>query len=129
VGYSLESTVTTVRVARVPDVTLNIATTTYLSENKVLVHWTTPYSGGSPIIEYIVKILESDGITYTRDSVYCLGVDETALQQNECEIPYSTLMAAPYSLGWATSVTVQITAVNLVGEGPSATGNGAYLFS
>jgi hypothetical protein len=38
-------------------------------------------------------------------------------------------MAAPYSLGWATSVTVQITAVNLVGEGQSATGNGAYLFS
>lgn len=46
-----------------------------------------------------------------------------------CEIPFTTLLAPPFNLFWADQVQVRITAKNLIGYGPAATGAGAYIFS
>lgn len=60
-----------VRVARVPDPVSDIQTQENVADRFVLVTWENPYDGGSPIFEYLVEFLQSDGVTYTRDSVHC----------------------------------------------------------
>lgn len=71
VGYSSFSDVIAVRVARVPDPVSDIQTQENVADRFVLVTWENPYDGGSPIFEYLVEFLQSDGVTYTRDSVHC----------------------------------------------------------
>ena len=63
--------------AELPTTPIDIVTT--VVSRDVIISWTAQSDGGSPILEYVVLILESDGVTWTRDSVNCPGTDSTAL--------------------------------------------------
>ena len=51
-------------------------TTQFVGTN-IVIRWTAPVSGGSPITAYRIIIRESDGTTFTEDNVNCDGSDET----------------------------------------------------
>ena len=50
--------------------------TTQFVGTSIVIRWTAPVSGGSPITAYRVIIRESDGTTFTEDKVNCDGSDE-----------------------------------------------------
>ena len=51
--------------------------TTQFVGTDIVIRWTAPVSGGSPITAYRVIIRESDGTTFTEDAVNCDGSDAT----------------------------------------------------
>jgi hypothetical protein len=76
-----------------------------MNEAKVKLAWTLSdqpsYSeGGQPITEYDIQILQSDGLTFSRESTYC-GPSEQMKQNKFCEIPMVTLTSnsGPFKLG------------------------------
>ena len=88
--------------------------TTYINNIFVKVEWLAAYSNGSPIIEYIVYVKNSDG-DFLEESTYCNGANEPILSQLFCEIPMSVLQEAPYSLSFDDEVVAQVRAVNQYG--------------
>ena len=95
----------------------------------VVVSWDVN-NGGSPITNFVVQIRESDGLTYTAESVACKSDDSTVLSTKSCTIPIPTLRAEPYSLPFGTSVYAKVTATNSYGTSViSAPGNGAVILT
>jgi hypothetical protein len=74
-GYGNPSTDFTILHAIAPDI-VTIPTTTN-SGTSVIIDWTVPSDNGSTITFYTVTIRQSDGTTYTEDSVNCDGSDST----------------------------------------------------
>ena len=104
--------------------------TTTLSGDQVIITWNEPSTGGSPITSYSIEIYESDGITHTPDLNICDGLDLDIVASRQCVVPVITLISEPYSLTWADSVYVTITASNLYGTSVySLPGNGAILYT
>lgn len=54
VGYSEDSNTVTIRSAKVPDVPTNLLTS--IDGLNVVVSWTSAYTGGSPLIEYVILV-------------------------------------------------------------------------
>lgn len=117
-----------IRAAKIPDTPTLVSTEVDLSLKLVKVQWTAPYDGGSSIFQYDVQIKQSDGVTYTQDSVNCPG-DGDELTTYECLIPYSALVGAPWNLPWGSSIDVKVAAVNLVGTSLYEPGTGAVIYS
>lgn len=66
----------------------------------IRIAWSLPSTvNGSPVLEYKVKIQESDGVTYS-ESASCDGLDVELLSDAtpSCLITFIELKAAPYSL-------------------------------
>lgn len=81
VGNSAFSNEVIIRAAKVPDTPTNVVTSVNLTS--ILVTWTLPYNGGSPIIGYSVMIRTSDGLTYSADTSNCNSVSvATTLSAN-----------------------------------------------
>lgn len=76
VGFSADSSVLAVLAATVPDQPLSVTTTAGASE--VVIAWTVD-NRGSAITHFLVQIRESDGLTYTAESVACQSDDATVL--------------------------------------------------
>jgi hypothetical protein len=74
-GHSSPSTDFTILHAVAPD-TISTPTTTN-SGTSVIIDWTAPSDNGSTITYYTITIRQSDGTTYTEDSVNCDGSDNT----------------------------------------------------
>jgi hypothetical protein len=74
-GYSSPSSDFAILHALIPD-TVSTPTTTNSGTN-VIIDWTAPGDNGSTITHYTVTIRQSDGTTYTEDSVDCDGTDST----------------------------------------------------
>lgn len=92
--------------------------------SSVVISWVAPDNGGSPLIGYNVQILQQDG-AYSVDLTNCDMSSSTLLS---CTIPVQNLLASPYSLTWADSVSAQVSAANIYGYSElSAAGNGAVL--
>lgn len=72
IGFSQNSTAITIVAAQVPDQPISIST--QINNDFVQIFWTTPFDGSSPIIGYTIKILQSNGITFTEDVVNCNGL-------------------------------------------------------
>ena len=126
VGTSAESSIVTIRAAKLP--TAPTSVTTAVSNRNVIVTWTAQSDGGSPIYEYVVLVRESDGVTYTRDMVNCPGTDSNALTSKTCTIPFDSLTSEPYNHDWAASIWVKVASKTLVGLSQfSAAGNGAEI--
>jgi hypothetical protein len=103
VGNSGFSNEVVIRAAKVPDTPSNIVTSVNLTN--ILVSWTLPYNGGSPIIGYSVMIRTSDGLTYSADTSNCNNVlVATTLSTNKCNVPFTLLYAAPFNLPWGSSI-------------------------
>jgi hypothetical protein len=96
----------------------------------VVIDWTTPYNGGTPITSYVIQIRKSDSSTFSIDSVDCDGSDATILAEEACTIPISTLRASPYLLPWGGGVYARVIAVNVLGSSlTSTTANGAIILT
>jgi hypothetical protein len=54
VGYSEDSNTVTIRSAKVPDVPTDLLTS--IDGLNVVVSWTSAYTGGSPLIEYVILV-------------------------------------------------------------------------
>ena len=90
----------------------------------MIVSWTEPDSGGSPLTGYIVLFIQSDG-EYSSETTNC---DMTNSLLTTCTVPVSALKAEPFSLDWGASVFVKVIARNEYGSSEqSLAGNGAVI--
>jgi len=55
--------------------------TRVLDRWSVVIEWTAPYDGGSPITSYTIEIRTSDVDVYAVDAVNCDGSDSTILAE------------------------------------------------
>jgi len=78
-----------------------VAPITTWSPDNVIVTWTAPDNGGSPVTGYMITIRLSDSVTYSEDLTDC---DMTASTSTTCTIPVIALRASPFSLAWGSSV-------------------------
>lgn len=81
----------------------------------IVIRWTAPISGGSPIIAYQILIRESDGTTYTEEMTYCDGADSTNFSDLQCTIPSAVLNSAPYNVPWGQGIYAKVAAINAYG--------------
>ena len=70
-GYSEYSDIVTVLAADVPVQPVQPTTTWSQSPDVVIIAWTEPDNGGSPITGYNVLFAQSDGATYTPELSNC----------------------------------------------------------
>ena len=128
VGYSGFSSTVNILAARIPDPPA--APTTEISSDAVLIDWSEPYSGGSPITGYQILIRKGDSTTFSEDLVNCDGKDATILANSQCLIPISVLRASPYLLAWGSGIYAKVTAINTYGNSAeSSLGNGAIILT
>ena len=105
-----------------------IAPTTSISLTNVVINWTAPYNGGSPITAYSIKIKQANG-TYSNTSS-CNGALSSVLTSPSCTIPFTVLQASPYNLPWGASISANVVAINIMGSSlTSPEGNGAIILS
>lgn len=98
-GWSDYSPETQIIVASAPDqITVLSVTQSTVNSANVLISWTAPASNGAALSAYLVEIRQSDGTTFTEDSANCDGSDSNILAAASCEVPMSSLWAAPYTL-------------------------------
>jgi hypothetical protein len=76
-GYSVVSDELTLLCAFIPDPPLTVTTTNL--NDVVVFDWIEPVTNGSPITAYRVYIRESDGTTFTEETVQCVGTDAAVI--------------------------------------------------
>jgi len=105
------------------------APTTTTSVNDLIISWSAPVSdNGAEIKSYKIFIRESDGVSYSMDSVNCDGSDPTIFAQKFCTVPFSALTQAPFSLTEGSSIYAKVVATNDIGDSEaSEPGNGATM--
>lgn len=122
-GFSSFSNTVSILTAQEPD--QPGAPTTVWSPDDVIVTWTAPNDGGSPITGFIVTFRQSDELTFSPETVNC---DMTSSTDVTCTLPVSVLKAEPFSLPWGASVFAKVVATNLYGNSvESLSGNGAVI--
>ena len=122
-GFSALSSTIIVLTAQPP--AKPISPTTVWSPDNVIISWTSPDNGGSPITGYTVTIRQADGSTFTSDLTNC---DMSASTATTCNVPVSSLRTSPYSLQWGSSVYAKVFATNIYGNSlVSDEGNGAII--
>lgn len=125
VGYSLTTAGLAVLAAQIPDTPG--APSTVVSGSNVVISWTLPGDGSTPITGYKVEIRQSDSVTFSPEPNNCNILTSTALT---CSVPISTLLTAPYNLPWGSSIHARVSAINIVGSSiTSASGNGAIILT
>lgn len=105
-GYSIKSESVSILAAQEPSKP-QTPVTTLVGEN-VVITWSEPSTGGSPIEMYQIRIQESDGVSYRSDLTYCDGTDATIVAELSCTIPVIHLKAEPFSIAWAGSIYAKI---------------------
>ena len=99
-----------------------------VSGSHVQISWIEPFTGGSPITSYTIKIRLRDGISFTTDLSNCNGANAAVVNTRSCMVPVSTLRNKPFEIEWATSVWATVQAHNSYGSsGVSEQGNGAII--
>lgn len=94
---------------------------------EVVIEWTV-VERGSPATSIEVQIRESDGLTYTIESSYCISDDSTVLATMSCSVPVATLISSPYNLPYGSSVFAKVSVTNIYGTSDiSDAGNGAVI--
>ncbi len=92
------------------------------SDTSVTITWVAPADSGSEITGYTLAIRQSDGNTFTTESVNC------SVSITSCTVPISVLLATPYTLVWGASIYVTVLATNAYGSSAaSVAGNGAVI--
>lgn len=99
--------------------------TTVWSPDNVIILWTAPDNGGSPIIGYSITIKQSDSVYHSAELINC---DMTSSTDTTCTIPVTSLRDSPFSLSWGTSIYAKVVATNVYGSSRvSNEGNGAII--
>ena len=68
-GFSVYSNSVSILTAQVPS--QPVAPTTTWSPDNVIVDWTAPDDGGSPITGYTISLIQSDATTYANELINC----------------------------------------------------------
>jgi hypothetical protein len=79
------------------------APVTTRNANTIVITWAAPSDGYTAITSYTILIRQSDNVTFTESSA-CNGTLASVITALSCTVPISTLVAAPYSLSWGSSV-------------------------
>jgi len=83
----------------------------------VIITWNDPNPNGSPLTGYKLYFNTHGSTTnFVEESVNCLGQSSAVLENRYCEVPFSTLTAAPYSLVLDEEIWVRVTANNFYGD-------------
>ena len=128
IGYSDYSTPVSILAAQGPD-TPAAPSTSFIGD-WLVVDWTAPASGGSPITAYRIQIRHADEVTYSEELTSCDGTDPTIVDNLQCSIPSYLLNQAPFSLAWGSSVYAKVRAINANGDSPfSPEGNGGVIIT
>jgi hypothetical protein len=91
------------------------APTTILDGDDVVVSWSTPSNGGSPITGYRVYLEKADGTFYI-DFTNCDGSDADIFAARSCTIPSNSFVADLYDLDWGEEVFAKLVAYNIYGN-------------
>ena len=103
-----------------------LAPTTSIYLSNVIIDWEAPNNHGTEITNYKVYLRESDGVTFTQESVDCDGTDETVKAETKCMVSLFTVIEPPYSLTKGDHIFAKVIAVNFYGDSEySDEGNGA----
>jgi len=78
----------------------------------VKIDWTPPSENFATITAYQVRIVESDGSTFTEQILHCDGTSAYIVSTDFCLIPETVLRAAPYSLLFDTLIEADVRALN-----------------
>lgn len=126
IGYSAASQEIAILCAIVP--AKPVAPTTTVNVNSVVITWSAPVSNnGSPVSAYKILIRESDS-SYSEELSNCDGSVAAVRDARTCTIPFTTLLAAPWTLSNGASIFAKIVAINAIGSSEESTaGNGATL--
>ncbi len=96
----------------------------------MIISWSAPFNGGSPLTSYTVLIRNADAINYSAELTSCDGSNPTILNSATCNIPIATLQQPPFNLPWGSSIYAKVTATNLVNPSTeSNVGNGAIILT
>jgi hypothetical protein len=125
-GFSLHSEELSLLCAYISEPPLVVTTTN--EGDLVTVVWDEPINNGYVIHAYRVFILQSDGTTYTEESVQCEGSSAEVVAARQCQISLTALRSVPYNLAQGASVWAKVTAINIYGESEQSTaGNNALI--
>lgn len=111
-GYSPEFSI----VASEAPAQMQVATTSIVG-TAARISWVAPASNGEPITAYRVKVLHSDGVTYSEEPVSCSGTEAAIVSNLRCDIPLTTLRASPFNLVLGDLVRATVAAGNAQGYG------------
>jgi hypothetical protein len=124
-GWSAFSAKLPALTAALPDAMLTPTVSYATSGTAIAFVWVEPGTGGAPITAYEL-LIEEAGAGFSVQAGYCDGSTAGVLAARKCEVPLTTLRAAPYSLALDADVRAKVRASNTVGPGPyspvSATG-------
>ena len=127
-GYSAYSAPVSILAAQIPD--KPDAPTTSIENLDVRISWLAPNFRGYAITKYVIKIRQSDDVTFTEEPISCDGSDPAIMSALSCLVPISTLKTTPYSIEWGLSIWATVTAYNLYGPSvESDPGNGAIILT
>ena len=129
VGYSTYSSELVIRAADKPNQPA-APTTLAVSNTDVIISWTPPFNGGSPITSYTIGIRKSDLSTYTKELTRCDGSSPFIVGAASFTIPISVLQAPPFNLPWGASIFAAVIATNIVNPSvESIYGNGGVILT
>jgi hypothetical protein len=104
-----------------------VVSTTNVAD-EVMLAWNAPVDNGATVTAYRIFIVQHDGVTYSEETVQCVGTDPTLVSTRECVVPLTLLRAAPYSLVLDDEIYIKIISINSFGESEYSTpGNNAKL--
>lgn len=95
---------------------MQVATTSIVG-TAARISWVAPASNGEAITAYRIKVLQSDGVTYSEEPVACDGSGATIVANLQCEIPLATLRATPFNLVLGDLIRATVAAGNAQGFG------------
>lgn len=81
--------------------------------SKVRITFSEPEANGEYISKYQIMVQKYDGVTFIEDTTHCDGSDSQVIANMYCDIPMTTLRAAPYSLTKGMLIKVIARAYNL----------------
>jgi hypothetical protein len=62
------------------------------------INWDEPFINGTPITGYRIFILEDDFVTYTEETLECVGTDASLILNTICHVALDTLIVQPWDL-------------------------------
>jgi hypothetical protein len=124
-GYSDYSDSLSLLMATVPD-QVSIPVTSNLNAD-IIITWSAPFANSDPITGYRIEIFQKD-LSYSEDLTNCDGSAAGIVSATTCTIPYTVLIATPFSLIQGDEVYARVYAINSYGDSEvSLDGNGAII--
>jgi hypothetical protein len=113
-GWGPYSTDTLIYAAGVP--AAPPAAVTAISGTDASITWQTPANSAAPLTAYRIYIRQSDG-NFAEELTSCNGATSAIRTALACDVPLTTLRAAPFSLAYGALVQVRVQAQNANGWG------------